>query len=1350
MMLCVACVASAANYLTFTAEEDSSTFGIDYYYLSPDVQYSLDGGASWAELTVRDTILLAKKGDKALIRGYNENGLGSNGKQFVHFVMTGAIAASGSVMSLIDGIGLSTEIPNEDCFRSLFYYCTSLTQAPELPATTLADYCYQDMFYHCTSLTKAPELPAATLAGGCYVAMFSGCSSLTQAPVLPAVTLAERCYASMFYRCTSLTQAPELPAVTLAYGCYYEMFSGCTSLTKAPELPATTLAYQCYYKMFEDCTSLTKAPELPATTLDVSCYYGMFKGCNSLSEINVSFDDWNYRSATSKWVENVASSGTFTCPKALALEYGVDRIPESWIVKYNDDTVVVKPNYLTFTAEEDSSTFRIINERGNNPNVQYSLDGGVTWTALAAGDIITLAHKGDRALLKGKNLEGFSNGSSKYSSFTMTGKIAASGSVMSLIDGAGVSTTIPNTYCFNNLFAGCTSLTHAPELPATKLDGYCYASMFSGCTSLTQAPELPATKLVWYCYNSMFKGCTSLTKAPKLSVAEIEGKYCYGEMFYGCTNMSQIDVAFEEWPINDGTYNWVKNVAPTGLFICSKTLPLECGVNRIPEGWTLKFIDDITPDSANYLTFTAEEDSSTFGIVDNYKNFDVLYSLDGGETWNALTEEYSVTLAHKGDKALIRGYNPNGFNFVSRCRKFTMTRKIAANGSVMSLIDGVGNSTVIPSGYCFHQLFYRCSSLTQAPELPATTLAESCYGGMFLGCANLTKAPELPAITLAEYCYEGMFSECTNLKEASELPATTLAEACYEGMFSGCTNLTQAPELPATTLAEWCYSYMFNGCTNLTQAPKLPAITLNYWCYYEMFDGCTNLTQAPELPATTLAEQCYSLMFYGCTSLSQIHVSFDNWSDANYPTSNWVKDVAPTGTFICPKALALEYGMDRIPEGWTVKYIEDEPNYLTFTAEEDGSTFGIVNMNNNPDVQYSLDGGKTWIALAEGDTVVLAHKGDKALLKGNNPQGFSKDYDHYSAFKMIGKVAASGSVMSLIDSTGLSTKIPKSYCFLYLFKDCTSLTQTPELPATTLVESCYVEMFSGCTSLTQAPELPATTLADGCYYGMFSDCTSLTQAPELPVTSLSFYCYAGMFSGCTSLMQAPELPATTLAEGCYATMFWNCTSLTRAPELPATTLAVDCYRNMFQGCTSLTQAPELPATTLADNCYFGMFKGCASLTQAPELPATTLNRGCYSEMFISCTSLSEIKVSFDDWKDEDYTLEWVVDVAPTGTFICPKALALEYGVSWIPEGWTVKYAEEGSGVSSTLADNITVWTDDLTIFVRSAEGEVSLYDMSGRSVAVSNSTDEERALSVPAKGVYVVRTSGGERSVLVR
>ena len=143
--------------------------------------------------------------------------------------------------------------------------------------------------------------------------------------------------------------------------------------------------------------------------------------------------------------------------------------------------------------------------------------------------------------------------------------------------------------------------------------------------------------------------------------------------------------------------------------------------------------------------------------------------------------------------------------------------------------------------------------------------------------------------------------------------------------------------------------------------------------------------------------------------------------------------------------------------------------------------------------------------------------------------------------------------------------------------------------------SCYSGMFKNCTSLTQAPALPATTLTDSCYNGMFTNCTSLTKAPALPATTLANHCYYLMFYGCTSLTQAPALPATTLADSCYSGMFKNCTSLTQAPALPATTLAYFCYDGMFENCTSLTQAPALPATTLANSCYSGMFENCTSL-----------------------------------------------------------------------------------------------------------------------------------------------------------
>lgn len=95
------------------------------------------------------------------------------------------------------------------------------------------------MFHSCISLTTAPELPATTLADSCYEQMFYGCKSLTTAPALPATTLAIECYRMMFMSCTSLTTAPELPATEFPYvdvngfngsGCYAFMFNGCTKL----------------------------------------------------------------------------------------------------------------------------------------------------------------------------------------------------------------------------------------------------------------------------------------------------------------------------------------------------------------------------------------------------------------------------------------------------------------------------------------------------------------------------------------------------------------------------------------------------------------------------------------------------------------------------------------------------------------------------------------------------------------------------------------------------------------------------------------------------------------------------------------------------------------------------------------------------------------------------------------------------------------------------------------------------------------------------------------------------------------------------------------------------------------
>ena len=192
--------------LCFTAEEAGSTVAMAVNRIPTKGQafeYSTDG-TNWSVFTPgTTTITLANVGDKVYFRGDNTT-VSESSSIYYKFVMSGKIAASGNIMSLLDKTCQSTTIANNFCYYRMFENCKSLTAAPELPAATLASNCYNGMFYSCTSLTAAPELPAATLKSYCYRSMFQNCTSLTTAPALPATTLADSCYNSMFYGCTSL------------------------------------------------------------------------------------------------------------------------------------------------------------------------------------------------------------------------------------------------------------------------------------------------------------------------------------------------------------------------------------------------------------------------------------------------------------------------------------------------------------------------------------------------------------------------------------------------------------------------------------------------------------------------------------------------------------------------------------------------------------------------------------------------------------------------------------------------------------------------------------------------------------------------------------------------------------------------------------------------------------------------------------------------------------------------------------------------------------------------------------------------------------------------------------------
>lgn len=165
------------DYFALTASA-ASTVSRDGTYAS-SLQYSLDK-ASWNTFDTSTTISLGS-GDTVYFRGNNTR-LGSSTSDYTRFVMTGALSASGNIMTLLYGKNVSGQltIPNAYCFAYLLYGCTALTSAADLslPATTLATYCYYKMFQGCTGLIDSPYLPATTLPQRCYEGLFQGCSSL--------------------------------------------------------------------------------------------------------------------------------------------------------------------------------------------------------------------------------------------------------------------------------------------------------------------------------------------------------------------------------------------------------------------------------------------------------------------------------------------------------------------------------------------------------------------------------------------------------------------------------------------------------------------------------------------------------------------------------------------------------------------------------------------------------------------------------------------------------------------------------------------------------------------------------------------------------------------------------------------------------------------------------------------------------------------------------------------------------------------------------------------------------------------------------------------------------------------
>lgn len=1106
-------------------------------------------------------------------------------------------------------------------FSDIFRECTSLSKAPLLGKDKLYESDMSRVFYYCTLLETVSLpgfLPNSSIVNNTnenipsiYESAFEGCTSLKNITGFNSTLMSSyRCYADMFNKCVSLENIPLL-AYEISYkGSYAQMFKGCKTLTKA-ELKFTEM---------ETTTPINQFGYSFA-------YYGsctnMFEGCENLNDISVEFVKW-YN--TGDDIDNLyIDSNT----KLLYSQRGEDGNFGNPI-QLNSDNQILTTELLNSTFAKNMGTVE-------TPNYKVKIDGNDTEYSIFNIKLVP--------------------------TFNWLKDIAQSGKFTCY-------TELPHdkNYLTNPNYIPWDNVNIRPDnndyfyidIINNDLSGAYYEISLRSTNEDVSNDELPV--LEYYAVFNVEDGdnCDNCTYDKVTGGYITEGNAIIVDKWNNLYN-----------PANG--YNEQLSVS-SPLKIDAETYPIKYRTRIYFRNKNEKMTK---PFNARFIVKIKDVNGVEITDVTSCH-----YHIGG----NIVTLLKQTKYNEYTDKEIPNNAFSQLFN----------------NENLLTLASGLKLPKIV-SDSIYYKMFENSTNLLIGPMLPATSLKPKCYQEMFKGCVSLTNLAStstnwvLPATELADCCYNNMFTNCISLQEDLsflKLSTYNLAKGCYKYMFDGCTQITDTPRISCqSNFAEECFAFMFNNCENLTKITlnisnlnnieDFKSAKENYFDNWVYGVKTTRNTKGISFKYNN-DEYAYNETYYNTNYYNDSFIPYEWLADPAYLTFETTEECEiyikgedfsgnPTGDF----STNLQYRIIN-NDGNCGEFI----NYLFYYDESDdnygegqritlnpGQKLNFVSKNNDLDnCKFSID--KAYYVPPTSSS------------SGHYESVYFTFCTSYNGTKP--DITVSGNINSLVykyfNNISIDDNYIKPNSFARLFKNNNTIKNVSEdfLKHTPLADNCYENMFYGCNSLTEAPELPATSLANYCYSYMFYGCTSLTEAPELPATTLSKCCYHLMFEICTNLSKAPKLPATTLDDSCYYRMFYGCTSLIEAPELPAKTLTKNCYNRMFSYCTNLTKAPEIKAETLADSCCEYMFEHCNKIETAPELKATILVQSCYNNMFYRCTNLNYIKVGFINWNDkytDDYlnsTHTWVYNVASTGTFECPEELTIQTGISYVPEGWSVK------------------------------------------------------------------------------
>ena len=504
-----------------------------------------------------------------------------------------------------------------------------------------------------------------------------------------------------------------------------------------------------------------------------------------------------------------------------------------------------------------------------------------------------------------------------------------------------------------------------------------------------------------------------------------------------------------------------------------------------------KDVDDITKP----LTLTATADNSSVMLKKN-GTISNRYEVNTGSGWQPYTFGTVINL-NSGESCRWRCKLHPTTQSSGSYVQFVMTGTIEASGNCNSMLSSDFKNITSLSGYkfAFSLLFYKCTSLVQAPKLPATTLETSCYASMFEGCESLVQAPELPATTLAGFCYRYMFWGCSKLKEV-RIAATTTATSTLDEWLKGVSATGDFYCDPSATIFPSGVSGIPVGWNRFVLGAEDTGTTTTMY-----HNGSTEIVKV----GTSSYGDCYALQgWVGFKSLSEMHALGYTFG-AQTPLTMYSCD-SPVSVYSCDANVDDGFTETMYDVGNGTGYLtiaqQNAKGFyltatpytgLTLTATADNSSV-MLKKNGTIFNKFEVNTGSGWQSYAFG-TVIPLNAGESCKWRCSEHPTTQSDSD-YVRFVIGGTIEASGNCNSMLSSDfeNLTSLSGYDYAFYQMFySEFNALTKAPELPATTLAGFCYKWMFAYSEALTKAPTLPATTLAESCYCQMFESCSKLNE-----------------------------------------------------------------------------------------------------------------------------------------------------------------------------------------------------------------------------------------------------------------